>query len=89
MAVLGAHKPGMRLGYNAIGQDANAADLVLTASQSGTQIALKSAGIRGAGFIFGGTVLGTGEVGFVTSMNFSSGAPEPLLQFSAYGTNLT
>lgn len=35
------------------------------------------------GFEFGGTKLGTGEVAFVTKLDFSAGAPTPALIFSA------
>ncbi|MGO8678052.1 MAG: hypothetical protein ACLQVX_19590 [Limisphaerales bacterium] len=58
------------------------ADLVLTGPNS-KSITLKNADAVGAGFEFGGTRLGTGEVGFVTTMTFSAGAPQPLLVFSA------
>ena len=61
---------------------ANAADLVLTGPNSKT-VTLKNADIVGAGFDFGGTKLGTDEVGFVSGMTFTAGAPQPLLIFSA------
>ena len=64
------------------GTGTNAADLILTGPGSKT-ITLKQAEVRGAGFEFGGTKLGTGEVGFVNLMKFTSGAPQPLLVFSA------
>lgn len=60
----------------------NAADLVLTGPNTKT-VTLKNADIVGAGFDFGGTKLGTDEVGFVTGMTFTAGAPQPLLVFSA------
>jgi hypothetical protein len=60
----------------------SAADLVLTGPNSKT-VTLKNADIVGAGFDFGGTKLGTDEVGFFSGMTFSSGAPQPLLIFSA------
>jgi len=59
----------------------NAADLVLTGPNNKT-VTLKNADIVGAGFDFGGTKLGTGEVGFVSGMTFVNGAPQPLLIFS-------
>ena len=58
------------------------ADLVLSGPNSKT-ITLKNADIVGAGFEFGGTKLGSGEIGFVTTMTFTVGAPQPLLVFSA------
>lgn len=57
-------------------------DMVLTGPSSKT-ITLKRVEIKGAGFEFGGTRLGTGEVGFVTNAAFTSGAPNPSLIFSA------
>jgi hypothetical protein len=60
----------------------NAADLVLTGPSSKT-VTLKNADIVGAGFDFGGNKLGTDEVGFVSGLTFASGAPQPLLIFSA------
>jgi len=76
-AALLAHTQGLRLGAST-----NAADLVLTGPNSKT-ITLKQADIKGAGFEFGGTKLGNGELGFVTSMTFTAGAPAALLAFSA------
>jgi hypothetical protein len=64
------------------GAQASAIDLVLT-SASGKTVTLKNADVVGEGFEFGGTRLGTGEVGFVNQMTFSAGAPQPLLIFSA------
>lgn len=61
---------------------ANTADLVLTGPNSKT-VTLKNADVVGAGFDFGGTKLGTDEVGFVSGMTFNTGAPQPLLTFSA------
>jgi len=58
------------------------ADLVLSGPNSKT-ITLKNADVVGAGFEFGGTKLGSSEIGFVTTMTFTSGAPQPLLVFSA------
>lgn len=73
LANLGAHTHGQRLG---------SADLVLTGPSSKT-ITLKNAEIKGAGFEFGGTQLGNGEIGFVNEMTFNTGAAQPLLVFSA------
>lgn len=70
----GAHLQGQRLGSH---------DLVLTSSATSRSITLKNAEIKGAGFDFGGTVLGTGEIGFVQEMQFTTGAPTALLVFSA------
>ena len=74
---LGTHTLG-----SLYGSGANAADLILTGPNSKI-ITVKKTELRGAGFEFGGTKLGTGEVGFVTQMTFSAGAPQPLLTFSA------
>ncbi len=57
-------------------------NLVLSGPNSKT-ITLKNTDIVGAGFEFGGTKLGTGEIGFISTMTFTSGAPQPLLVFSA------
>src|ERR1035437_1934055 len=72
-----AHTAGSRFGAGT-----NAASLVLTGPNSKT-ITLPFSEIKGAGFEFGGTKLGTGEIGFVTSMAFTTGAPQPQLIFSA------
>jgi hypothetical protein len=64
------------------GAGTNAADLILTGPGAKT-ITLKQVEVRGAGYEFGGTKLGTGEVGFVNKMNFVTGSPQPLLIFSA------
>lgn len=72
------------------GQSLGQADLTLSGPASRTVI-LQNAEVKGAGFEFGGTKLGTGEVGFVSKMGFNSntvtsgtaGAPDPLLIFSA------
>lgn len=64
------------------GATLGSADLVLTGPSSKT-ITLKNCAPKGAGFEFGGTQLGTGEIGFVNSMTFTSGVPQPLLVFSA------
>jgi hypothetical protein len=60
----------------------NAADLILS-GPNGKTVTLKNADAAGAGFHFGGTKLGTDDVGFVSGMTFSGGAPQPLLIFSA------
>lgn len=74
VAAIGAHTQGQRLG---------SADLVLTSLLSSKTITLKNAEIKGAGFVFGGTSLGTDEVGFVNLMAFTTGAATSLLEFSA------
>ncbi|NOS70053.1 MAG: hypothetical protein HOP33_08990 [Verrucomicrobia bacterium] len=71
--IVGGHTQGQRLG---------SADLILTGPSSKT-ITLKNAELRGAGFNFGGTSLGTGEIGFVNEMQFTAGAPQSLIEFSA------
>jgi hypothetical protein len=73
-----------RVGSHFLGGRLGSADLVLTASLSGTTITLKNAEVHGAGFEFGGTALGTGEIGFVNEMRFSAGAPLSLLEFSNF-----
>ncbi|MGC9940713.1 MAG: hypothetical protein ABSE48_02700 [Verrucomicrobiota bacterium] len=60
----------------------NAADLVLTGPNS-KSVTLTNADVVSAGFDFGGTKLGTDEVGFVSGMTFMAGVPQPLLVFSA------
>jgi hypothetical protein len=70
---VGAHTQGQRLGAH---------DLTLTGPSSKT-ITLKNAEVKGAGFKFGGTTLGTGEVGFVIEQVFTAGVPQPILIFSA------
>ncbi len=74
LAAVAAHAHGELLGL---------ADLTLTSALSAKTITLKNADIKGAGFEFGGTTLGTGEVGFVNSMQFTAGAPTALIEFSA------
>lgn len=73
LAAVNAHTHGQRLG---------SADLTLT-GPSGKTITLENAEAVGAGFEFGGTQLGTGEIGFVNEMTFTAGAPQSLLTFSA------
>lgn len=65
-----------------LGNSTNAADLVLTGPNTKT-ITLKNTDIKGAGFEFGGAKLGNGELGFVCGMTFTTGAPQPLMVFSA------
>ena len=72
-----AHAAGSRFGVGT-----NGADVVLTGPSSKT-ITLKQAEIKGAGFEFGGSKLGNGEIGFVSSMTFTTGAAQPLVVFSA------
>lgn len=72
-----AYTLGQRLGAST-----NVGDLVLTGPNSKT-ITLKNTDIKGAGFEFGGTKLGNGELGFVCGMTFTAGAPNPQLIFSA------
>ncbi len=74
---VGAHTHGQLLG--------SSGDLVLTGQSTATLITLKAAEIKGAGFEFGGTQLGSGEIGFVNKMTFTSGVGNPLLVLSTYG----
>jgi hypothetical protein len=76
-AAILAHTQGLRLGTSA-----NAASMVLT-GPSGKTITLFNADLKGAGFEFGGAKLGNGEVGFVATMAFTGGVPQPLVAFSA------
>jgi len=71
-----------RLLGSQIANATTAADLALS-GPNGKTITLKSADVVGAGFEFGGTRLGTGEIGFVTTVRFVGGAAQPLLVFSA------
>lgn len=66
---------GRRLG-------ASGADLVLT-GPAGKTITLKNASLVTAGYDFGGTKLGNGEIGFVVSTTFAAGVAQPLIAFSA------
>lgn len=59
-----------------------ATNLVLTGSNNRT-ITLVNAEMKGAGFVFGGTQLRNGEVGWVTNVTFSGGLPLPQLIFSS------
>ena len=60
----------------------NAASLVLT-GPNGKTVTMPNADLVGAGFDFGGTKLGSDEIGFISGMTFTTGAAQPLLQFSA------
>lgn len=64
--------------------EGSATDLVLTGPSSKT-VTLKDCEVflDNQGFEFGGTRLGTGEVAFVTKIDFTTGAPGPALIFSA------
>lgn len=73
LAAVGIHTQGQRLGAH---------DLVLTGPSSKV-ITLVNSEVRGVGFKFGGTTLGTGEVGFVMGQTFTAGAPVPFLTLSA------
>lgn len=73
MGIVGGHTHGQRLGQY---------DLVFTGPSSKT-ITLHKSELVGAGFEFGGTTLGTGEIGFVTEMNFTAGVSGPLMTFSS------
>ena len=79
MAALGTHSMG-----SLFGSGVNAAALALTNTASGKTITIPQCEIHGAGFEFGGTKLGTGEIGFVNKMTFNgSGVSQPLMIFSA------
>lgn len=71
-----------QLGFTISG--ANAGTVVLNGPSSKT-ITLNDAELflDNQGFEFGGTKLGTGEIAFVTKLDFSVGAPTPVLIFSA------
>ena len=73
---------GGRLLGSQIASSTTAQDLVLSGPGSKV-ITLKKADVVGAGFEFGGTKLGNGEIGFINTMQFTAGAPQPLLTFSA------
>lgn len=55
-----------------------ALDLVISGDDMTTAVTLKSAGMKGAGFRFGSTVLRNGEVAFVATRTFSGGLPAAL-----------
>ena len=62
--------------------EGSSTDLVLTGSNS-KAVTLKNCEVKGAGFEFGGTKLGTGEIGFVTNVVVSGGVAPASLIFSA------
>lgn len=64
------------------GTDAGGKTLVLT-GPGGKTITLNGAMLKGAGFNFGGTELGTGEVGWVATASFTAGVLQPHIVFSA------
>ena len=66
---------GRRLGVSS-GQ---ATSLVLTGSISGKTITLPKVNLVTAGYEFGGSKLGNGEIGFVANMTFSAGAVQALI----------
>lgn len=75
---IAAHTAGTQL------TEGSATDLVLTHTPTSKTITLKNCEIFGSGFEFGGTKLGTGETGFVTSLTgWTAGQPGPLMIFSA------
>ena len=49
-----------------------AADLVITGAQT-VSVTVKNAALKTAGFVFGGKALRNGEIGFVSTLNVSSG----------------
>jgi hypothetical protein len=49
-----------------------AADLVITGAQT-VSVTVKNAALKTAGFVFGGRALRNGEIGFVSTINASSG----------------
>jgi hypothetical protein len=73
--------PGALLGSP--GTQSTPQNLVLTGSSSNKQITLVNVDTVGAGFKFGANELGGGEIGFVSQISFTSGAPQPQLIFSA------
>ena len=64
--------------------EGSATNLVLSGPSSKT-ITLYDTEVfmEGSGFEFGGTKLGTGDVAFVTQIDFTTGAPGPAMVFSA------
>ena len=48
------------------------ADLVITGAQT-VSVTVKAAALKTAGFVFGGKPLRNGEIGFVSTINVSSG----------------
>ena len=81
LGFVGAHSSGMRLGSGV--SPSVKADLVLTAALGGRTVTLHNAELKGFGADFGGTKLGNDEIAFVNYMNFTSGVPTALLEFSA------
>ena len=73
LSLILAHTQGQLLGSG------NAA---LTQTGGTHTITLSNAAVKGCGFDFGGTQLGTDEVGFVSTMTFSGGASQALLTFT-------
>ena len=73
---LAAHTSGAQL------VEGSATDLVMT-GPGGKTVTLKNCEIFGTNFEFGGTKLGVGDTGFVTSLTFAGGVPQPQLIFSA------
>lgn len=71
-----------RISTHTLGQTLGSAALTLT-GPSGRTVTLNNCEVVGAGFEFGGTKLGTGEIGFVTAMTFNAGAPGALIAFSS------
>jgi len=77
-----AHAQGKRL---------TGSTLTLTSGLNSKTIKLQNSQIKGGGFVFGGTALGSSKIGFVTGMGFntdtvpsgSAGQPDPLIIFSA------
>jgi len=55
-----------------------AADLVITGAQT-VSVTVKNAALKTAGFVFGGKPLRNGEIGFVSTINVSSGTATPAL----------
>lgn len=55
-----------------------AADLVITGAQT-VSVTVKNAALKTAGFVFGGKALRNGEIGFVSTINVSSGTATPAL----------
>ncbi len=51
---------------------AKAADLVITGAQT-VSVTVKNAALKTAGFVFAGKALRNGEIGFVSTINVSSG----------------
>ena len=55
-----------------------AADLVITGAQT-VSVTVKNAALKTAGFVFGGKALRNGEIGFVSTLNVSSGTASAAL----------